>query len=101
MNVAPGEQPEIVAHFDRTSNSANLPVPSGPSLTPYMGMDTGREHYTAGAEVGTRRQREELSQMLAAAYLRLLRQRAANFQSEAQLEPLDSPESRCYGVAPE
>lgn len=40
--------------------------------------------------------RDELSRLLAAAYLRLLRSRAANSRGLAHMGPPDSAESRCY-----
>ena len=47
------------------------------------------------------RPRAELTALLATAYLRFLRQRAHNRQSQANLEPQDSPELSGYRVPPE
>jgi hypothetical protein len=44
---------------------------------------------------------QAIAAILAEGYFRLLRQRAANRQSQAKLEPADSPQLTGYGVPPE
>jgi hypothetical protein len=44
---------------------------------------------------------QAIAVLLAEGYFRLLRQRAANRQSQANLEPQDSPELSGYRVPPE
>lgn len=93
----------------RTIRRQRVPPQETTSLAPEASTPANPDYYPTGDKLyslprPTGRQpspRLELAAILAAAYLRLLRLRAHNCQSQANLRPPDSPELSGYRVPPE